>query len=132
MDFIFSLLIFVIVSFVLWLFNVGTKSHLLLESHSSYYKGYVNHMKEQRWNQPQNGFLFGDIVDVSDGNMVIRDGSGKKWTIVFDDETRIGSYVKKIPGEKIKIIGRMTDDGEFNAYDIRPWQGFGMHEKKFR
>ena len=88
----------------------------------------------KRWSMPESGFLAGEIQEVTDESIIIQDLNGKEWAIITK-RAIIRPRVKQVSGEKIKIMGRMLEEGRFVAKEIRPWRkkggsgrGYGKRE----
>ena len=73
------------------------------------------------WSQPDAGMIAGMIVNVSSDNLILVDWNGEEWEIIFSKETMIPPEFELLEGEKIRVIGEMTDEEEIEALGIRPW-----------
>jgi len=89
---------------------------------------------EKQWMQPERGLLAGTIIETGlpDNNFILMDLDNNRWKI------RVGKAIWKgkltpATGLKIKLIGKLMEDNNFEAVEIRPWQGQGifMKGKKF-
>ena len=76
----------------------------------------------QVWNRPQEGYLAGEILDISLGDILIEDLSGNSWNVDIRD-ANIRRMVNMQEAEKIKIRGSVGDNNTFKAVDILPWEG---------
>ena len=88
--------------------------------------------KERQWSQPEAGLLGGEITKVKEKNLNLKDFQGKDWQINYDQNTSIRPSVNLQPNEKIKVIGEKKNDKEFQADEIRPWEGKGMMRGKMK
>jgi hypothetical protein len=74
------------------------------------------------WLDPDRGLLSGHVRDKeSEKDFFLRDSSSELWhvtgkSIVMPEGWSFSS------GDRIKIIGTKTADGEFKAVEIRPWE----------
>ena len=66
------------------------------------------------WMMPESGYLSGIIIEVNDTNLQIEDFEGSNWIIDIIDSHIPPAVILDI-GEKIKIIGRITDKKQFKA-----------------
>lgn len=95
------------------------------ETHISLYES-INEKKIQIWMRPGEGQLAGHIEQIEDRDIIrLVDFSGKTWRIFYDRKTFIPPVVLLEKGEYIKIVGTMMNDNQFQAAEIRPWQGPG-------
>ncbi|MEN8224480.1 MAG: hypothetical protein ABFS05_03885 [Bacteroidota bacterium] len=84
----------------------------------------VKEKKARMWSAPEEGYLSGMIHNVSDSSIQLLDFNENTWTIDMMD-AKISRMVSLEEGEKIKIIGNITEPYHFRAEEIRPWSGFG-------
>jgi len=84
-----------------------------------YYKNL--HMNSQSmWENPDEGFLGGNIERIEEGTYYVRDFLGNVWEVEVNDETVIKHLVKD--EGRIKILGEKLEAMKFKAKEIRPWQ----------
>lgn len=88
----------------------------------SQYKS-VEERKTQVWSRPEEGFLSGNIISVSDSIFELQDLSGKTWSVNYRSADIVPS-VSIEDGEKIKLTGTIISGNSFKASMIRPWGGF--------
>lgn len=87
----------------------------------------IAYTKEKQWSQPERGMLAGTVRQVrSQDAFVLDDLSGKRWEVALSEETLVRPMAKIGQGEKVKIIGKVSKDGFFDASEIRPWEGRGL------
>jgi len=113
------------------LFRIGIASRIDrgLDSRYALYRQMVP-MRMIVWNNPQSGYLSGEIIRLnSENDFVIRDFNGKQWDIQGKSPV-IRGRVKMIVGEEIKLIGTLEDTDTFNVDEIRPWNGMGQNMMK--
>jgi hypothetical protein len=80
------------------------------------------------WSMPKQGFLSGEIIE-KEAMLIIEDWSGKKWKIDFTNALVRGRMPLN-KGEKIKIIGKISEGNIFVAEEIRPWGGGRMRSNE--
>jgi hypothetical protein len=86
------------------------------------YEG-IEERKARVWSAPENGFLSGTIISVSDSLFELKDLKGKTWMVSYAGADIVPA-VHIMDGEKIKMTGTMTSEDAFKAEMIRPWGGF--------
>lgn len=86
--------------------------------------------KEKEWSQPELGLLGGKIIQVENNGFSLEDFKGKDWQITTTAETTIKPSVNLAPDETVKVIGDRKDNQNFQAKEVRPWQGKGMMHGK--
>lgn len=109
--------------------GVANKIDRDLESRIAMYRKVVP-MKMTVWNNPETGYLSGEIINVIDTNdFKIKDFYGNIWTITGNNPL-IRGRVQMADGEVIKLIGTKIDNNSFKADEIRPWGGMGQNNLK--
>lgn len=83
--------------------------------------------KEALWSNPEEGFLAGKIDLVEKEYFDLKDLRGSDWEININSETKVRPSVELQSGEMVKIIGKKTSDKNFQAVEIRSWQGRGQN-----
>jgi len=79
--------------------------------------------KVRIWTNPEEGFLSGTIVNTDSNNSLqLKDFEEKTWEIRYQDAF-ISPRVLLEPGEKIKLVGKLTGQQSFQVEEIRPWGG---------
>lgn len=76
----------------------------------------------QVWDRPQEGYIAGEITEIEEDSIAIKDLSGVSWDIDITN-ANIRRMVNMQEGEKIKIRGSVGDNNTFKAVDILPWEG---------
>jgi len=84
----------------------------------------IEERKMQIWNNPKDGYLAGNIQQVNEEQIILEDFQQHNWQITFN-EAFIARAVMLEPGEKIKIVGKISGSQQFQADEIRPWGGRG-------
>lgn len=85
--------------------------------------------KVKLWSEPENGFLAGTIIEVNNTNIELKDLTGDLWKINIE-QANIPRPDLISEGEKIKLIGNITSEGNFKADEIRPWgKGQGRQQR---
>lgn len=91
---------------------------------------YFSNNKEKQWSQPDLGLLGGKISEMKENNFKLKDFQGNDWQVNYGQETFVKPSVKLVPEETVKIIGEKKANQNFQAEEIRPWEGKGiMHGK---
>lgn len=106
-------------------FLAGGASHLdqAFAINVSLYES-IQEKKMKLWSMPEEGYLSGEIVNVSPDFFQLKDFKNKVWEISFE-EAFIPPVVSLEKGEKVKIVGKMLGSKAFSADEIRPWGGAG-------
>lgn len=75
----------------------------------------------ENWSDPRRGLLSG-VVRSKDSNeqFTIRDAEAVLWYVTGDDIMLPEGYDIQ-PGERVKMIGKMTGDDTFTAREVHPW-----------
>jgi hypothetical protein len=81
------------------------------------------------WNRPGDGFLAGEVFGIaSSGAFSIIDLNGKRWRMIPKNEVPVMRGCARIaPGSRLKIIGELKNEAEFNFEELRPYNC--MHER---
>lgn len=87
----------------------------------------IKEKKEKMWSMPEQGYLSGTIVKITDNTIFLTDFNGKNWNIDYKN-ANVPDVVKLENGESLKLIGKLKTPSHFVAEEIRPWGGGG----KFR
>jgi len=105
------------------LFKIGLANQIdkNLEMTLPYYRQMVP-MKLKAWNNPQSGYLSGQITDLNSTGFILLDFDGKNWNITSQNPLVRGRVVLEI-NTQIKLIGTKTGDNSFTVREIRPWNG---------
>ena len=83
--------------------------------------------KVSRWSLPENGFLSGKIIEKEEAVIIIEDWNGKKWEVDFKGAIIKGRvFLEK--NEKIKIVGKISENDIFIARQIGPWERIGKRQ----
>jgi hypothetical protein len=123
-----SIILSIIGGILFYSFEVPQKMDTLLENKVPFYKG-LQKRKKEFWISPQNGLLAGKIIQVLPEQKVqLEDFNGKLWLVDISQASWRGRLSER-KGAQIKIIGKMINDGIFNAKEIRPWLGKGRKGK---
>ncbi|MFA6007527.1 MAG: hypothetical protein WC784_02690 [Candidatus Shapirobacteria bacterium] len=111
------------------LFKAGVASRIdrNLETSLPYYRQIVP-MKMMVWNNPQSGYLSGEIIGINKNYFEIKDFDGKIWTITGKPLVR--GRVQIIVGEEVKLIGTQTNNKTFKVDEVRPWTGTNQNMLK--
>jgi hypothetical protein len=110
-------------------FKLGLPSRIdrRLEAGVPYYRTMVP-MKMTAWNNPEQGYLSGKIVEINNDNFLLEDFEDKTWVITGKPLIR-GRVEIKI-NQEVKLIGNMMSENVFVAEELRPWSGNGRNMMK--
>jgi hypothetical protein len=112
------------------LFFIGGGSDLLENTFTeqvSYYKC-LQENKQKIWMRPEDGFLSGTIEKVDVDRLQLIDFNNKKWKIDYRDAfIALPVFLEK--GEQVKLIGKITLANNFQAKEVRPWDGKSNRKK---
>jgi len=117
---------------------LGFATHLfkadrgLNNAFSNHIPGYVQLAgnKEKQWSQPNLGLLGGKILQVEEDGFELEDFQGEEWKVNVNQDTVIKPSAQLVPEETVKVIGKKESEKNFQAEEIRPWEGKGiMHGK---
>lgn len=100
-------------------YGISSKIHSIVEKKMPYIQN-LSQRKERIWVQPQKGLLGGEIVDMKNNEVSIKDFEEKIWTVKSED-ARWHDIVPPYEGEKVKIIGEQTARNVFEAKEAAPW-----------
>lgn len=84
--------------------------------------------KVKIWSMPEQGYLSGAIESVADEEMTIRDFEGTSWVIGISNAF-VAPVLALEAGEQVKMTGKMTSPGRFEADGVRPWGGPGFRHQ---
>lgn len=104
-----------------WLENVFAVKVELYES--------INEKKINMWSLPEDGYLSGTIESVNEETLNLVDFNNKKWTIDYR-QAHVRQIVLLEEGEVIKLRGKISSAGHFQADEVRPWGGSRRFEKR--
>lgn len=113
------------------IFKLGIASRVdrSLELRSSLYRQVVP-MRMMVWNNPEQGYLSGEIINITGpNNFQIKDFNNKVWNISGQNPL-IRGRVQVVVGEEIKLIGTQTGSNSFSIDEVRPWNGMGQNMMK--
>lgn len=74
------------------------------------------------WSQPEMGTLSGEIIEIMEDTIFMKDWNGSVWTI-YTADAFIAPVLELQEGIQIKLNGKKTDAQNFKAEKIRPWGG---------
>ena len=84
------------------------------------------------WQDPEAGRLAGEIIMIKDTNMFrLKDLENKEWTI-YDQQIQYENKSIRKEGMNIRIMGKMKNDQQFIADEIKPFMHQNMPHKLFR
>ncbi len=85
--------------------------------------------RKDRWMNPQEGFLAGDITQKSKNTVEIKDFLRNIWEVDISDADIIPGP-ETLDENRIRVIGRVEKPGKFIAEKVLPWEkpkGMGNH-----
>ncbi len=88
----------------------------------------VQERKVILWSRPQDGYLSGQIMETAPEYFRLQDFENNAWTIFYENAF-MPPVVLLEKGEKIKLIGKISDKNQFVATEIRPWGGMGNQRR---
>lgn len=116
-----NIVIILILGFVVYITGGARRINNFFTRYIPHYSSTLD-TRAMVWMRPEKGYLAGDIVSIEGKNLALLDLNGKTWNVEFS-----GAQVKPIVdlavGERIKIIGEMSSENSFVAFEIRPWNG---------
>jgi hypothetical protein len=108
------------------LFFISGGAQYLENSFATQFSSYqsIESLKMNRWSHPENGYLSGNIIKISESEIVIEDFNKQKWQVdISNAKVRGNKAIEE--GMKIKFIGAQTNHDHFEADEIRHWGGNG-------
>ena len=78
--------------------------------------------KSAIWSQPELGTLSGEIVDINEDTIRMKDWNSNLWTIHTTDAF-VAPVLDMQAGTQIKLNGKLLNKTTFKAEKIRPWGG---------
>ena len=119
----------VLLGLILYTSGFSARMNRLLSDNIAFYSHTLD-VREEVWMRPGEGLLSGDILNVNEKVIQLKDLEGNEWSIGYEDATVKYRVVLDV-GERIKILGSAVSENVFEASEIRPWagQGRGMQEK---
>ena len=84
----------------------------------------IQEKKVQIWMNPEDGFLSGTISETASDYFILEDFDGKTWEVRYQGAF-IPPSVLVEAGEKVKLVGEITEKKTFQAEEVRPWGGQG-------
>jgi len=95
--------------------------------------------QEEIWENPDKGLLGGEVIAREGEVLAVKDFTGEVWAIDIQAvEIPLSLEIKA--GDKVKLVGKKTDEHNFQAYAIRFWgqgpfgefKGFAPHYPKIK
>ncbi len=81
-----SIILSIILGSTIFFSGYAEKIEHTVAQHISFYYG-TEEMKKQHWTHAQDGFLAGEIIEVtSDSTLLLQDWNGKQWTIFYSED----------------------------------------------
>lgn len=73
------------------------------------------------WHRPELGMLVGEVIAVEDQVCYLVDINNNKWEIITT-RTNFSQGYTLMPGDRVKVLGKMISPGRLEAMEIRPIQ----------
>lgn len=129
--FLINIIAILLIGGVLHILGVSERLNTIFSESISSYNQSID-PRYKIWNNPEGGYLAGNIVSIGDESIEIVDLEGNRW-VVGTSNARVRRAVGLVEGEKIKMVGNVLEEGGFEASEILPWEGKGrnMQEKHF-
>jgi len=111
-------------------FFIGGGSHWLestFAERTSLYES-IHEKKQKIWMRPEVGFLSGTIKKVDGDIFQLIDFNNKMWSIDYGDAF-IPPRVLLEKGEQVKLVGEISQENNFYAKEVRPWDGMKRQRK---
>lgn len=120
-------IVLILVSIIAWGFFFGglrDAIHTYLYRNISLYRPLTD-SKEELWDNPNNGMIFGTIDNVTDNSFTINTDDEGTWNIYTAPETVLGPNVNPLhKGQIVKITGNPSSNNNFEATIIQNWSDF--------
>ena len=118
-----NLLVSMVLGLGLYVTGISAKLNTIFSDSIPYYNQ-VADLRSQVWMRPEQGYLSGDILTITDDkkSITIKDLNGKIWTLNLTNALIRPSADISI-GSRIKILGQINSNGTFDCTEIRPWNG---------
>jgi len=98
-------------------FGIGEKVDDSLTNKLPPYK-IISQRQEFIWNNPEKGLLTGEIVKTEENNFELKSSDDKTWQVNYCQCIKDKFLVEE--GNKVKIFGKIVNNMEFEAKQIRP------------
>lgn len=80
----------------------------------------VEDLKISRWTNPAKGYLSGEIIEIDDDFLIIKDFNHNKWEVDISEAYVRGNSNWAV-GTHLKFTGNANGDHVFKANEIRHW-----------
>jgi hypothetical protein len=104
---------------VMYAAGVGEQVDEYIRTNAPTYHAMLNpHSKT--WQQPHNGRLAGDVVEIAEKSVVVRDERGVEWQIESDEKTTstVSFTAEQETPHRLRVIGTMINSSTFKAKKI--------------
>ncbi|EKE11255.1 MAG: hypothetical protein ACD_15C00113G0020 [uncultured bacterium] len=88
--------------------------------------------REGRWARPGDGLIGGEIMEVSENNLILISFHDEKWKIIINEKTEKIDKDDISIGEKVGVIGEKIDEFVMQAFSIKkfPDDWDGRHPRR--
>ncbi len=94
--------------------NLPAKLHEKFTKQSTTYQKIFD-SQTRPWHRPGDGFLSGEVINISDNYLTIRDLNHDIWQVRVEN-----NHIFEI-ASSWRFIGKVISDNEFEAKQVRPW-----------
>lgn len=103
----------------LYFLGFGQKVDNLVDHNFSFYDS-VSDQRIANWSRPMAGYLGGKVLSDTDSVLTLKDFQGNAWQIDIS-QTKSMLNLNSLEGSQIRIIGKVTAPGYFQARLIYAW-----------
>lgn len=75
--------------------------------------------REGKLFMPEEGILVGEVIEITNNEILLKDPMDENWTVEYSKKTKIGKGVNLVVGEKMMIFGKKKESRYFSAMGIR-------------
>ncbi|MCK5472146.1 hypothetical protein KAI54_03085 [Candidatus Gracilibacteria bacterium] len=105
---------------------------LPLKFHEIRLQHFPPHLDPQKWMNPSEGFLFGEILEIGEKILILNAFDNLMWEVDVSD-ARIPPFLELKEELKVRVIGEQIRDGEFRADFVKsgnPRRDFTKYSRK--
>lgn len=106
-------------SFYLLGFSKQIDTYLADRVELRFYNHYLN-PQMKFWSQPSKGRLSGNIIDIKDSFLLIKDQNNQTWELVYDEKLINRQAISLELGTMIRAFGTLEKDNSFYLKEIMP------------
>ena len=117
----FSAAVSVLLGVLFFIGGGGLQLEYIFSEKVSFYQS-IHENNKKIWMNPEEGYLSGTIEKISGDIIHLIDFNNKKWDVDYSNASISGSVILK-RGERVKLIGKITQQNNFYVSEIRIWNG---------